>query len=183
MTTPSRRSPPRCPLLGLPRGEQMLITRGDGRQISASGFGDPQAMRMILLQILTGRRASEIRHLRLRLPVPGHRAGRRGRRGRADRPVPLRPEQDRHRARHHPRRRRGRRRSSRNSSSGSATGSPASSPGTCSFSSAATAHAAKPYPSGTYYVRLREFSKLAQITDSKGSRSGSATPTGSGTPS
>jgi hypothetical protein len=39
----------------------MLITRGDGRQISARGFDDPQAMRMILLQILTGRRASEIR--------------------------------------------------------------------------------------------------------------------------
>jgi len=39
----------------------MLITRGDGRQITARGFDDPQAMRMILLQILTGRRASEIR--------------------------------------------------------------------------------------------------------------------------
>ncbi|HEX6685566.1 MAG TPA: hypothetical protein VF062_22515, partial [Candidatus Limnocylindrales bacterium] len=34
---------------------------GDGTQATASGFGDPQAMRMILLQILTGRRASEIR--------------------------------------------------------------------------------------------------------------------------
>jgi integrase len=48
------------PLLGLPRTEQMTITRGDGQQVTASGFGDPQAMRMILLQILTGRRASEI---------------------------------------------------------------------------------------------------------------------------
>ena len=39
----------------------MLITRGDGTQMLAHGFDDPQAMRMILLQILTGRRASEIR--------------------------------------------------------------------------------------------------------------------------
>ena len=50
------------PLLGLPRGEQTRITRGDGEQILASGSGDPQAMRMILLQILTRRRSSEIRH-------------------------------------------------------------------------------------------------------------------------
>jgi integrase len=48
------------PLLGMPHTEQMTITRGDGQQITASGFGDPQAMRMILLQILTGRRASKI---------------------------------------------------------------------------------------------------------------------------
>ncbi|MFG2250938.1 hypothetical protein [Spirillospora sp. NPDC048823] len=50
------------PLLGLLRGEQMTTTRGDGAQIVADGLGDPQAMRMILLQILTGRRSSEIRH-------------------------------------------------------------------------------------------------------------------------
>jgi hypothetical protein len=49
------------PLLGLPRDEQMLIIRGDGQQVTATGLGDPQAMRMILLQILTGRRASEVR--------------------------------------------------------------------------------------------------------------------------
>jgi Phage integrase family len=49
------------PLLGLPRDQQMRITRGDGQQVTASGLDDPQAMRMILLQILTGRRASEIR--------------------------------------------------------------------------------------------------------------------------
>jgi hypothetical protein len=49
------------PLLGLPREQQMLITRGDGTQLQANGFDDPQAMRMILMQILTGRRASEIR--------------------------------------------------------------------------------------------------------------------------
>ena len=49
------------PLLGLPREEQLLITRSDGTQVLADGFDDPQAMRMILLQILTGRRLSEIR--------------------------------------------------------------------------------------------------------------------------
>ena len=49
------------PLLGLPRDQQMTITRGDGAQVTAAGLDDPQAMRMILLQILTGRRSSEIR--------------------------------------------------------------------------------------------------------------------------
>lgn len=49
------------PLLGMPRSQQMTITRGDGTQVTAAGLDDPQAMRMILLQILTGRRASEIR--------------------------------------------------------------------------------------------------------------------------
>ena len=49
------------PLLGLPRDQQMLITRGDGQQVTVDGLGDRQAMRMILLQILTGRRASEVR--------------------------------------------------------------------------------------------------------------------------
>jgi integrase len=39
----------------------MQITRGDGTGVLAAGLDDPQAMRMILLQILTGRRASEIR--------------------------------------------------------------------------------------------------------------------------
>jgi integrase len=48
------------PLLGMPRTEQMTITRGDGARTTLAGFGDPQAMRMILVQILTGRRASEI---------------------------------------------------------------------------------------------------------------------------
>jgi hypothetical protein len=53
--------PAALPLLGLPRNHQMSITRGDGQQVLANGFGDPQTMRMILLQILTGRRASEVR--------------------------------------------------------------------------------------------------------------------------
>lgn len=49
------------PLLGMPGDQQMTITRGDGSQVTVSGLDDPQAMRMILLQILTGRRASEVR--------------------------------------------------------------------------------------------------------------------------
>lgn len=49
------------PLLGLPKNQQMQITRGDGSTVTCGGLGDSQAMRMILLQILTGRRASEIR--------------------------------------------------------------------------------------------------------------------------
>jgi integrase len=53
--------PAALPLLGLGREQQMEITRGDGQRVIAAGFDDPQAMRMILLQILTGRRASEIR--------------------------------------------------------------------------------------------------------------------------
>lgn len=53
--------PAALPLLGLFRDQQMTIIRGDGQQLTASGLDDPQTMRMILLQILTGRRASEIR--------------------------------------------------------------------------------------------------------------------------
>ncbi len=53
--------PAALPLLGLGREQQMQITRGDGQQVSAAGLDDPQVMRMILLQILTGRRSSEIR--------------------------------------------------------------------------------------------------------------------------
>ena len=61
------------PLLGLPRSQQMTITRSDGTQVLAAGLDDPQAMRMILLQILTGRRASEIRTCDFDClsPVPG----------------------------------------------------------------------------------------------------------------
>lgn len=53
--------PAALPLLALHRDQQMPLTRGDGQQVRANGLDDPQAMRMILLQILTGRRASEIR--------------------------------------------------------------------------------------------------------------------------
>ncbi|MEV0901267.1 tyrosine-type recombinase/integrase [Actinoplanes sp. NPDC049802] len=49
------------PLIGTDREQQIPVRRGDGQQVSAAGLGDPQVQRMILLQILTGRRASEIR--------------------------------------------------------------------------------------------------------------------------
>jgi hypothetical protein len=49
------------PLIGTDRDQQIPVRRGDGQQVSAVGLGDPQVQRMILLQILTGRRASEIR--------------------------------------------------------------------------------------------------------------------------
>ena len=93
--------PAALPLLGLPRGQQMTITRGDGTEVTARGLDDPQAMRMILLQILTGRRASEIRTCDFDClsPVAGPAAAERG-----GRPVQLRPEQDRYRPGHHPRR-------------------------------------------------------------------------------
>jgi len=66
--------PAALPLLGLGHDQQMLITRGDGKQVLVSGFDDPQAMRMILLQVLTGRRSSEIRTCEFDClsPVPGH---------------------------------------------------------------------------------------------------------------
>ncbi|MHB1491417.1 MAG: tyrosine-type recombinase/integrase [Cellulomonas sp.] len=66
--------PAALPLLGLGHDQQMQITRGDGTQVLVSGFDDPQAMRMILLQVLTGRRSSEIRTCEFDClsPVPGH---------------------------------------------------------------------------------------------------------------
>ena len=46
--------PAALPLLVLGHDRQMQITHGDGTQILANGMDDPQAMRMILLQVLTG---------------------------------------------------------------------------------------------------------------------------------
>lgn len=48
-------------MIGLSRDNQLTITRGDDTRTTADGIYDPQAMPIILLQILTGRRASEIR--------------------------------------------------------------------------------------------------------------------------
>ncbi len=41
------------PLIGLPRDQQLTLTRGDGSDITVDGLDDLQAMRMILLQVLT----------------------------------------------------------------------------------------------------------------------------------
>ena len=154
------------PLLGLPRGEQMRVTRSDGEQITASGFEDPQAMRMILLQILTGRRSSEIRHCDFGClsPATGRAAeaaqGEQIARFRyAQTKIDIAPDtilvdsevaaiieeqqqwiRDRF---------------------------PAIQPRHLFLQLTGNRSAAKPYPSGTYTYRLREFSKVIQITDSK----------------
>ncbi|MET9340741.1 tyrosine-type recombinase/integrase [Nonomuraea sp. NPDC003804] len=47
------------PALGAPAGQPVPVTCG-GRVRELTGHGQPQVMRMLLLQILTGRRASEI---------------------------------------------------------------------------------------------------------------------------
>jgi hypothetical protein len=49
------------PLIGTDHDQQLVVHRGDGQHVTVTGLGDPQAERMILLQILTGRRHSEIR--------------------------------------------------------------------------------------------------------------------------
>ena len=155
------------PLLGLPRGEQMRITRGDGGQIAASGFDDPQAMRMILLQILTGRRSSEIRHCEFGClsPATGRAAeaaqGEQIARFRyAQTKIDIAPDtilvdseivaiieeqqqwvRDRF---------------------------PGIQPRHLFLQLTGNRTGAKPYPSGTYTFRLREFSKIVQVADSKG---------------
>jgi integrase len=48
------------PVLGAHRGDPVALERPGTDPVTLPGQGDPQAMRMLLLQILTGRRASEI---------------------------------------------------------------------------------------------------------------------------
>lgn len=155
------------PLLGLARGEKMRITRGDGEQIIADGFDDPQAMRMILLQILTGRRSSEIRHCEFDCLSPA--TGRAVEAGQgeeiarfryAQTKIDIAPDtilvdsevvaiieeqqrwvRDRF---------------------------PGIQPKHLFLQLTGNRTGAKPYPSGTYVFRLREFSKIVQVTDSKG---------------
>jgi len=145
----------------------MLITRGDGRQITARGFDDPQAMRMILLQILTGRRASEIRTCRFDClsPVPdkapdaaeGEQIARfhyaQSKIDIApdnilvDREVVAVIEEQRQWIREH---------------------LPGITPRHLFLQRTGNRQGDKPYPPGTYAWMLRQFSKVAQITDSKG---------------
>ena len=155
------------PLLGLPRGEQMRITRGDGGQILASGFDDPQAMRMILLQILTGRRSSEIRHCESGCLSPATGRAAEAAQGEeiarfryAQTKIDIAPDtilvdsevvaiieeqqrwvRDRF---------------------------PGIQPRHLFLQLTGNRAGAKPYPSGTYTFRLREFSKIVQVADSKG---------------
>ena len=155
------------PLLGLPRGEQTRITRGDGEQILASGSGDPQAMRMILLQILTGRRSSEIRHCESGCLSPATGRAAEAAQGEeiarfryAQTKIDIAPDtilvdsevvaiieeqqrwvRDRF---------------------------PGIQPRHLFLQLTGNRAGAKPYPSGTYTFRLREFSKIVQVADSKG---------------
>jgi len=155
------------PLLGLPKHEQMLITRGDGQQVSVAGLDDPQAMRMILLQILTGRRASEIRTCDADCIEPvtdtavtaaNAEPVARFRYAQSkidiapdsilvDRDVTAIIEEQRRWVRDR---------------------FPALAPRQLFVRRLGNRHGHKPYPPGTYTFRLRQFSDLVQITDSKG---------------
>jgi hypothetical protein len=155
------------PLLGLPRGEQMRITRGDGEQVSASGFGDPQAMRMILLQILTGRRSSEIRHCDFNCLSPATGRAVEAAQGEqiarfryAQTKIDIAPdtilvdsevvaviEEQQRWVRDQ---------------------FPGIQPRHLFLQVTGNRAGTKPYPSGTYTFRLREFSKIVQVADSKG---------------
>jgi integrase len=157
--------PAGLPLIGLPREQQMQITRGDGTQTTANGFDDPQVMRMILLQILTGRRASEIRTCEFDclspVPNPGDVDGRQVTRFRyAQSKVDIAPdsilvddevtavigEQQQWLRQRFPDR----------------------TPPFLFMQRNGNRAANKPYPSGTYNWMLRQFSDLVQIRDSKG---------------
>lgn len=156
--------PAALPLIGLPREQQMQITRGDGTQITASGFDDPQVMRMILLQILTGRRASEIRTCEFDclspVPNPSGVDGQEVTRFRyAQSKIDIAPdsilvddevtavigEQQQWLRQRFPDR----------------------TPPFLFMQRNGNRAANKPYPSGTYNWMLRQFSDLVQITDSK----------------
>ncbi|MFI5753497.1 tyrosine-type recombinase/integrase [Streptomyces sp. NPDC051644] len=159
--------PAALPLLGLSRDEQMTVTRGDGQQIEARGFDDPQAMRMILLQILTGRRASEIRtcHFDCLSPVPDRAVDAAdgeeiARFHYAQSKIDIAPdnilvdaevvaviEEQRQWVRDH---------------------FPGITPRHLFLQRTGNRQGDKPYPSGTYSWMLREFSKIVKITDSKG---------------
>jgi integrase len=159
--------PAALPLLGLAREHQMQITRGDGQRVLAGGFDDPQAMRMILLQILTGRRASEIRTCEFdclsAVPDSGVDAADGEQVARfhyaqskidiapdsilVDREVTAVIEEQQHWIREQ---------------------FPGIQPRFLFVQRTGNRRGDKPYPSGTYSWMLREFSDVARITDSKG---------------
>jgi hypothetical protein len=159
--------PAALPLLGLPRAEQMTITRGDGQQVRANGLDDPQAMRMILLQVLTGRRASEIRTCEF--DCLSQVSGRAVQDAEGEEVVRFRYAQskidiapdsilvDREVAAIIEEQQRWVRESF-----------PVLRPWFLFVQRTGNRRGDKPYPSGTYNWMLREFSSLAQITDSKG---------------
>jgi len=159
--------PAALPLLGLGRDQQLQITRGDGTQVIAAGFDDPQAMRMILLQVLTGRRSSEIRTCAFDCVSPASgstidvAAGGEVARFQyaqskidaapdtilVDREVTAVIEEQQRWIREQ---------------------FPGITPRFLFMQRTGNRRGDKPYPSGTYTGTLREFSNIAQITDSKG---------------
>jgi integrase len=161
--------PAALPLLGLARGQQMPITRGDGTQILADGFDDPQTMRMILLQVLTGRRASEIRTCEFNCLSPAPERAAQAAEGEevvrfryaqskidvapdsilVDREVAAVVEEQQAWVREC---------------------FPELQPRFLFVQRTGNRRGDKPYPSGTYQWMLREFSNVVQITDSKGRR-------------
>jgi integrase len=159
--------PPTLPLLALPRDEQMSITRGDGEQVLASGFDDPQTMRMILLQILTGRRASEIRTCEFdclsAVPDRAVKAGEGGdvlRFRYAQSKIDIAPDSilvDRDVAA-----------VIEEQQAWIREQFPDLTPRFLFVQRTGNRRGDKPYPSGTYQWMLREFSKIVNITDSKG---------------
>ncbi len=161
--------PAALPLLGLARDEQMPITRGDRTQVLAHGFEDPQAMRMILLQVLTGRRASEIRTCEFDcLSAAPQRAvqaaeGEEVIRFRyAQSKIDLAPDSilvDREVAA-----------VIQEQQAWVRASFPTLQPKFLFVQRTANRSGDKPYPSGTYQWMLREFSDVVQIADSKGRR-------------
>jgi hypothetical protein len=164
--------PAALPLLGLPREQQMQITRGDGTQVLAHGFDDPQAMRMILLQILTGRRASEIRTCAFDClsPLPDRATGTAtdpavdseeiARFHYAQSKIDAAPDSilvDREVAQ-----------VIQEQQQWIRERSPDIEPRFLFTQRLGNRTATKPYPSGTYAWMLREFSNIVKITDSKG---------------
>ncbi len=162
--------PAALPLLGLARDQQLTITRGDGAQVLADGFGDPQAMRMILLQVLTGRRSSEIRTCEFDClsPVPPRSADPSEyqqevvRFRYAQSKIDIAPDSilvDREVAAVIEEQQRWIRENF-----------PERQPKFLFVQRTANRRGDKAYPAGTYSWMLREFSNLVQITDSKGRR-------------
>ena len=161
--------PAALPLLGLARGRQMPITRGDGTQILADGFDDPQTMRMILLQVLTGRRASEIRTCEFDCLSPAPERAVRAAEGEeairfryAQSKIDLAPDSilvDREVAA-----------VIEEQQAWVRECFPGLQPRFLFVQRTGNRRGDKPYPSGTYQWMLREFSDVVQITDSKGRR-------------
>jgi integrase len=153
------------PLLGLPRDQQMTITRSDGTQVLAAGLDDPQAMRMILLQILTGRRASEIRTCDFDClsPVPGPAAANGHEVARfsyAQSKIDIAPDSilvDREVIA-----------VIKDQQAWVRTQFPGITPDYLFLRLSGNKHGAKPYISSTYSLMLRAFSDIAVITDGNG---------------